>query len=113
MPEIQILYRMSHQMETYSLYVSILNNQQMSHDCKRDLGEDLSHSPHADRRLFMQQLHTLYQQTSCVNQIAQQISTTAYYQHIRQQGYAMTGLMLKHNPKVHRYHYMLFIESEQ
>ena len=105
-----VLYHMSHQLDDKSLHVSLLSNRKLDFESKFELGEELSHFPHSDRRAFIEEVHSLYQRTTCIEQIIQQLTNTAYYNHILEQKQKLVGLMLKYN-RPSRYHYMIFIES--
>ena len=107
------LYVMSHQFESYKLKVSMLCNQKMEADDKADLGQVLSQYPHADRRAFMQHLHTLYQRTRCVHNISSELESSTYYQHVKEQKYELDCLMLQHNSSENCYHYMFFIVTSK
>ena len=81
----------------------------MESDAARDLGEELSHFPHQQRREFIDHLHKLYSEYRCMQTIRQRLFDQAYYQYILRLKHMIVNIILSFDKKTKTYHYILCI----
>ena len=106
------LYTINHSLEDCKLKVSILNDQDMTAEQRRELGQDLSHFPHAERRAFAAKMHQSYQLSQCSDCVKADISSLAYYQFMCAQGCFLYHFLLDYDSGNRCYHYKCLITVE-
>ena len=98
---------MFHDFDLGRISVIISANNSLPDTTRRDIGQQLSHRPHADRRAFMLRLHELYSETRCVSKIREKLLSNQYYSFIEQQGCDLITICLQHNKQRNQYQYTL------
>ena len=103
------LYQITHQHNDCTLQVSFMSNEVMEQASARDLGEELSHFPHKQRREFVEQIHELYGKYRCIQEIRQKLMSQTYYQHVLRTKHILINIILHYDRKLKHYHYFLYI----
>ena len=87
----------------------IMCDDQITSEAALEIGQELSHFPSLSRREFMSTIHSLYQETSCLDRIHTALSSSDYYAHMQHCRCSMTKLMLLYSPTRRQYQYMLHV----
>ena len=74
-----------------------------------DVAEELSHCPHSDRREFLEQVHSAYQETRCMAQINTKLSTCRYYAHLQDAAYRLVTVLLHFDMSKNTFLYYLIL----
>ena len=100
---------MFHDFEFGRVSLILMNIESVPATLRLDLGEQLSHFPHQQRREFMLQVHQLYQATRCVSSIRERLSSNPYYQFMKQQGCEIQTICLQYDKPRNQHQYVLYL----
>ena len=105
------VYRMSHKVDEIEIRMDLMvpSSAITAQRDHMDITEDLSHFPHRNRREFAEKIHTYYQGTRCVQEIAQQMQDDQYYCHLCKLGYKIASLMLSYDARAKLFSYCLIL----
>ena len=101
---------MFHDFDFGRVSMIMMNVKSVPDSVRLDLGEQLSHFPHQQRREFMWQIHQLYQTTRCVSSIKERLSADPYFLFMQQQGCEVHTICLQYDRPRNQYQYVLYLD---